>query len=74
MVTGVLPTYAVFAAFNPSRCSTVSRITNFWIFPVIAAYSVPLPLNGFRLVQSLFLHPATGADDAAPTGATVPAK
>ena len=26
--------HAVFAAFNPSRASTASRITNFWIFPV----------------------------------------
>ena len=26
--------YAVFAAFNPSRASTASRIKNFWIFPV----------------------------------------
>ncbi|RXH19611.1 hypothetical protein EAS54_05320 [Bradyrhizobium guangzhouense] len=26
--------HAVFAAFSPSRCSTVSRITNFWILPV----------------------------------------
>ena len=26
--------HAVFAAFNPSRCSTSSRIKNFWIFPV----------------------------------------
>ena len=26
--------YAVFAAFNPSRCSTASRIRNFWILPV----------------------------------------
>ena len=26
--------HAVFAAFNPSRCSTASRITNFWILPV----------------------------------------
>src|SRR6185312_13864242 len=25
---------AVLAAFNPSRASTASRITNFWIFPV----------------------------------------
>ena len=26
--------HAVFAAFNPSRASTASRIKNFWIFPV----------------------------------------
>jgi hypothetical protein len=26
--------HAVFAAFNPSRASTASRITNFWILPV----------------------------------------
>ena len=26
--------HAVFAAFNPSRVSTASRITNFWILPV----------------------------------------
>jgi hypothetical protein len=28
------PPHAVSAAFNPSRASTVSRITNFWILPV----------------------------------------
>ena len=28
------PPHAVFAVFNPSRASTVSRIMNFWIFPV----------------------------------------
>jgi hypothetical protein len=26
--------HAVFAAFNPSRCSTSSRMMNFWILPV----------------------------------------
>src|SRR4051794_20655524 len=26
--------HAVFAAFNPNRASTASRITNFWILPV----------------------------------------
>jgi hypothetical protein len=26
--------HAVFAAFNPSRASTASRIRNFWILPV----------------------------------------
>lgn len=42
------------------------------IFPVIAVHSVLLPLNGFRLAQTLFARPATASDGAA--AAALPAE
>ncbi len=32
---GVVPLYAVFCAFSPSFSIVCSRITNFWILPVM---------------------------------------
>jgi CRP/FNR family transcriptional regulator, cyclic AMP receptor protein len=44
------------------------------IFPVIAVHSVLLPLNGFRLAQTLFIRPASAARGTAAAAAALPAE
>lgn len=44
------------------------------IFPVIAVHSVLLPLNGFRLAQTLSGRPTTISDGTAPAGAAMRAE
>jgi hypothetical protein len=44
------------------------------IFPVVAVHSVLLPLNGFRLAQTLFSRPATASHGAAAAVVALPAE